>query len=76
MFSYLSVFYKAGLSGTASIGGVSHYGTSKHALHGLTQIMALEYAPNKIRVNAVAPTAVETPLVSAYLKQMEEAGKK
>ena len=48
---------KAGLSGSpAQLGGCSHYGTSKAALHGLTKIMALEYAPNKIRINAVCPT--------------------
>ena len=48
---------KAGMSGSpAQMGGCSHYGTSKAALHGLTKIMALEYAPNKIRINAVCPT--------------------
>jgi len=35
--------------------GLSHYGTSKHALWGLTKTMALELGPDRIRVNAVAP---------------------
>src|SRR5215210_8916409 len=35
--------------------GLSHYGTSKHALWGLTKSMALELGPDGIRVNAVAP---------------------
>jgi 2-deoxy-D-gluconate 3-dehydrogenase len=35
--------------------GLSHYGTSKHALWGLTKTMALELGPDGIRVNAVAP---------------------
>ena len=35
--------------------GLSHYGTSKHAIWGLTKTMALELGPDRIRVNAVAP---------------------
>jgi 2-deoxy-D-gluconate 3-dehydrogenase len=35
--------------------GLSHYGTSKHAIWGLTKTMALELGPDGIRVNAVAP---------------------
>lgn len=73
----VNVGSQAGLSGSpAQMGGCSHYGTSKAALHGLTKIMALEYAPNKIRVNAVAPTAIETNLVKDFLASMTAAGKK
>ena len=53
----------AGLSGVCYKSGTSHYGTSKHALCGLTKIMALEYAPYKIRINAIAPTAIETDMI-------------
>jgi 2-deoxy-D-gluconate 3-dehydrogenase len=35
--------------------GLSHYGTSKHAIWGLTKSMALELGPDRIRVNAIAP---------------------
>jgi len=35
--------------------GLSHYGTSKHAIWGLTKTTALELGPDGIRVNAVAP---------------------
>jgi NAD(P)-dependent dehydrogenase (short-subunit alcohol dehydrogenase family) len=38
------------------------YCATKHALEGLTKALALELAPDNIRVNAVAPTFVETPL--------------
>ena len=35
--------------------GLAHYGTSKHAIWGLTKSMALELGPDGIRVNAIAP---------------------
>jgi NAD(P)-dependent dehydrogenase (short-subunit alcohol dehydrogenase family) len=40
------------------------YCMTKHALEGLTKAMALELAPYNIRVNAVAPTFIETPLTA------------
>ncbi|WP_099022864.1 SDR family NAD(P)-dependent oxidoreductase [Mycolicibacterium palauense] len=41
------------------------YGSSKWALRGLTQIAAAELAPAGIRVNAVFPGPVETPMLDA-----------
>ncbi len=43
------------------------YCMTKHAIEGLTKAMAVELAPRKIRVNAVAPTFVETPLTKPML---------
>ena len=37
------------------------YCASKHALEGFTKAMAVELAPEKIRVNAVCPTFISTP---------------
>ncbi len=39
------------------------YGSSKWALRGLTQVAAVELAPSGIRVNAVFPGPVETPML-------------
>lgn len=41
------------------------YNVSKAAVHHLTRSMAAEWAPHGIRVNAVAPTYIETPMVLA-----------
>jgi NAD(P)-dependent dehydrogenase (short-subunit alcohol dehydrogenase family) len=43
------------------------YCAAKHAVEGLTKALALELAPHGIRVNAVAPTFVETPMTRPFL---------
>lgn len=43
------------------------YSTSKHATEGLTKAMAWDLAPHGIRVNAVAPTFIETPMTRPFL---------
>lgn len=44
------------------------YCASKHALEGLTKAMAVELAPRGIRVNAIAPTFIETPMTKPFFE--------
>jgi NAD(P)-dependent dehydrogenase (short-subunit alcohol dehydrogenase family) len=56
----------AGLGGSA---GSAEYTASKHAVVGMTKVAAREEGKNNIRINAVAPGAVDTPLVGEMEKK-------
>lgn len=55
----------ASISGLRGSKGRSAYGASKGGVVTLTQVMANDLAPHGIRVNAVAPGPIETPMVKA-----------
>jgi 2-deoxy-D-gluconate 3-dehydrogenase len=48
-----------------SMVGLAHYDASKHGVWGFTKNSALELAPDKIWVNAIAPGGIQTPGVAA-----------
>ena len=55
-------------TGTVAIPLRAAYCASKAGVDQLTKVLALEWAPHKITVNAVAPTFVETPFVKEMFK--------
>jgi len=64
---------------TSSVGGLVGvpmsigYSASKHGVIGLTRCAALAYVQNGIRVNAVCPGYVSTPMLQAIIAQRPEA---
>jgi NAD(P)-dependent dehydrogenase (short-subunit alcohol dehydrogenase family) len=46
--------------------GASIYAASKHAVEGLTKSVALEFGASGIRVNAVAPGPIQTPMLDRF----------
>jgi NAD(P)-dependent dehydrogenase (short-subunit alcohol dehydrogenase family) len=56
----------------AAPGGEGIYGACKAALNNVTQTMAVEWGQYRIRVNAIAPAIIETPLTAPWLATEED----
>lgn len=63
----------ASQAGLVAIEERAAYGASKAGLIHLTKVLALEWAEQRIRVNAVAPTFVRTELTASTLDQPDRA---
>ena len=64
-----SIVNMASVLGSVGIQGSSAYVTTKHAIIGLTKNAALEYSAQGVRVNAVGPGFIATPLLDANLSE-------
>jgi NAD(P)-dependent dehydrogenase (short-subunit alcohol dehydrogenase family) len=62
-----SIINIASILGQVGFRNASAYVAAKHGLVGLTKNAALEYGAQKIRVNAVAPGFIKTPLLDNNL---------
>jgi NAD(P)-dependent dehydrogenase (short-subunit alcohol dehydrogenase family) len=63
----------ASILGSVGWSGSIGYVAAKHALLGMTRTAALEYAAQGIRINAVGPGFIETPLLSGMDPQTHAA---
>jgi NAD(P)-dependent dehydrogenase (short-subunit alcohol dehydrogenase family) len=62
----------ASVSGLVGWGGSAVYSASKGGVLALTKALAIEVAPHAVRVNAVAPGSVRTPMVENNLRRLED----
>lgn len=62
----------ASIWGLVGAPGASAYVASKHGVVGLTRAAALEYAPQGIRINAVNPGTIRTPILDPFIAAIPE----
>jgi NAD(P)-dependent dehydrogenase (short-subunit alcohol dehydrogenase family) len=61
-----SIINIASILGMVGFATASAYTAAKHGVVGLTQVAALEYGAQGVRVNAVGPGFIHTPMISAF----------
>ncbi|HRO43769.1 MAG TPA: SDR family oxidoreductase [Flavipsychrobacter sp.] len=64
-----SIINTSSVSGIRPQPGTPAYIAAKHAVIGLTKSAAMDYSPHGIRINSVAPGAIDTPMLRVALEQ-------
>ena len=67
-----SIVNVSSILGSVGFAGSAGYAAAKHGVIGLTQTAALEYSAQNIRINAVGPGFIETPLLDALDAEMKK----
>lgn len=65
----------ASIAGLVGFQGLSAYVASKHGVVGITKTAALEYAKTGLRINAVCPGVIKTPMIDRFTGKNKEAEK-
>ncbi|MBA3901052.1 MAG: SDR family oxidoreductase, partial [Bacteroidetes bacterium] len=68
-----SIVNCASIAGLVGFPNSPAYTASKHGMVGLTKATALEYVQSGIRVNAVCPGVIKTPMIDRFTKNNKEA---
>jgi (+)-trans-carveol dehydrogenase len=58
-----SIVLTSSVAGLIGFPNTGHYAAAKHGMVGLMKVLAMELAPERIRVNAIHPTNVDTPMI-------------
>jgi NAD(P)-dependent dehydrogenase (short-subunit alcohol dehydrogenase family) len=69
-----AVVNMASILGSVGFAQSCAYVAAKHGVVGLTKTAAIEYAGRGIRINAVGPAFIHTPLIDAHMDQAAQAG--
>jgi NAD(P)-dependent dehydrogenase (short-subunit alcohol dehydrogenase family) len=67
-----TIVNNSSVSAFANVGGNIAYGSSKGAIMSMTRILAIEYARENIRVNAICPGVIDTPMNQRNLEKSED----